>query len=193
MLSSATMSAQTEQLRKQIINAANQLIYQQGYHATSFKHVAEALGISKGHLHYHFRSKAELLKAVVDSRLQQIDALLEDWQQQFPDPKQRLLRFVEMLHIEAQQLLRYGCPMGSLVLELGKQELELQHYANAMFERLQHFLSNALAQLEVANPKAESLHLLALGQGASMLARVYEDPVLLEAECQRMREWIEAL
>lgn len=52
--------------RQEVILAAADMFRRQGYGATSVGQVAEAAGISKGNLTYHFPSKQDLFKEVVD-------------------------------------------------------------------------------------------------------------------------------
>ncbi|HSX63230.1 MAG TPA: helix-turn-helix domain-containing protein, partial [Pseudoxanthomonas sp.] len=49
--------------RDHIVEAADQLFYQQGYERTSFSDIAEAVQISRGNFYYHFKSKDEILDA----------------------------------------------------------------------------------------------------------------------------------
>lgn len=54
------------QTRRAILELGEQLVMQRGYHAFSFRHVAEALGVQKAAIHYHFRTKSALVVAVVE-------------------------------------------------------------------------------------------------------------------------------
>jgi len=55
--------------RDQIIDAADLLFYRQGFERTSFAHIAGAVKISRGNFYHHFRTKDEILAAVIDLRL----------------------------------------------------------------------------------------------------------------------------
>ena len=54
--------------RDQIVEAADQLFYQNGYERTSFSDIAEAVHISRVNFYYHFRTKDEILDAVIGLR-----------------------------------------------------------------------------------------------------------------------------
>lgn len=179
--------------RDRIVEAANRLFYTHGYNQTSFADVASAVGITKGNLHYHFKSKDELLQAVIDYRLGLIGGQLEQWDRQFPAAKDRLKRFVQMLLNEAGDLVRYGCPMGSLNVELGKCQLPQRDRARQMFDLYRDWLEQVFKQLDGKDGEARSTHLLAMAQGAALLSYVYADVKLLEQECARIDEWIDAL
>lgn len=179
--------------RDRIIEAANRLIYTKGYNQTSFADVAEAVGITKGNLHYHFRSKDELFDAVIAHRIEVIRDLLQQWDEQFPDAHDKLKRFVQMLRNETPDIIRYGCPMGSLNVELGKCQLSLQSRARDMFDLFRVWLETTMKQIDKKNAKALSLHLFAMAQGAVLMSYVYCDDKLLKDECARIESWIDSL
>jgi len=179
--------------RERIIEAANRLIYIKGYNQTSFADVANEIGITKGNLHYHFKSKEELLEAIIASRMKMISQNLAEWDKQFPDAKDRLKRFTQMLLNEEQDLVRYGCPMGSLNMELGKYQLSLQDRSRETFDLFQVWLAKVFRQLDRKDNKTLSKHLLAMAQGAALMSYVYSDSKILKDECKAINEWIDTL
>jgi len=52
--------------RQALIRAAARLFHRKGFHATSTRDIATAVGMRSGSPFYHFRSKGELLYAVMD-------------------------------------------------------------------------------------------------------------------------------
>jgi AcrR family transcriptional regulator len=72
------MSADT---RERILAVSSELFIQQGYEGTSLREIADRLGITKAALYYHFRSKDEILRALLepfDTLLDQLLQRLED-------------------------------------------------------------------------------------------------------------------
>ena len=61
-----------EERRAEIIAAARELFHTQGYEKTTIRHVMEKLGIAKGTIYHYFRSKEELLEAVVSETVDEI-------------------------------------------------------------------------------------------------------------------------
>lgn len=179
--------------RERIIEAANRLIYTKGYNQTSISDVATAVGITKGNLHYHFKSKEELLEAIIQFRLLMIKEMLNQWEEQYPEAKARLKRFVQMILNEEQDIVRYGCPMGSLNAELGKIQLPLQVNSREMFDLFQNWLERVFKQLDSKKSKARSKHLLSMAQGAALMSYIYSDVKLLKDECKSIDEWIDSL
>ncbi len=187
------MSAKGKISRERIIESANRLVYTKGFNQTSISDVAGAVGITKGNLHYHFKSKEELLDAIIHYRISIITDLLKQWDSELPDARAKLKRFVQMLLNEEQDIVRYGCPMGSLNAELGKFQPSLQLNSKEMFDLFQKWLEVVFKELDKKLSKARSLHLLSMAQGAAMMSYVYSDSKILEDECKLMNEWIDAL
>jgi len=53
--------------RERLLNAARTLFGEHGYDATSIEAVLDASGVARGALYHHFKSKAELFDAVLES------------------------------------------------------------------------------------------------------------------------------
>lgn len=51
---------------KRILDIAERFVMQRGYHAFSYQHIAEELGVKPAAVHYHFRTKPELVSEVLD-------------------------------------------------------------------------------------------------------------------------------
>jgi len=182
-----------ETARRRIVEAANSLIYQKGYNMTSLADVASDISITKGNLHYHFKSKEDLLEAVIDFRLQAISDQLKHWDKEFDSAKSRLKRFIQMLLNEEEQLVRYGCPMGSLNVELGKTQEPLKDKSLAMFDRYIDWLEKQFRLIDSRHAKSFSRHLISMAQGAALMAYIYRDTAWLRKECKLVNEWIDSL
>ncbi|PRY01858.1 TetR/AcrR family transcriptional regulator [Allonocardiopsis opalescens] len=62
--------------RQEIQAVARELVAAQGYEKTSLREIAERLGITKAALYYHFRSKEELVRAIVQPVLDGTEEVL---------------------------------------------------------------------------------------------------------------------
>jgi TetR/AcrR family transcriptional regulator, transcriptional repressor for nem operon len=51
--------------QKKILDVAERLVMQRGYHAFSYQHIADELGVRAPAIHYHFRTKPTLVVAVL--------------------------------------------------------------------------------------------------------------------------------
>jgi len=59
--------------RERILQAAFTVLSRQGYENTSIKDIAEEAGVAQGLVHYHFKSKQQLVLAVLDFVCQKVE------------------------------------------------------------------------------------------------------------------------
>jgi AcrR family transcriptional regulator len=77
--------------RQPLLDAAARLFRRHGFHATSMRDLARAVGMLPGSLYYHFDSKEALLVAVYGEGVQRICAAVDAAVASAgPDPRQRL-------------------------------------------------------------------------------------------------------
>ncbi|QKG69981.1 TetR/AcrR family transcriptional regulator [Erythrobacter mangrovi] len=177
--------------RDAIVEAADKLFYENGFDHTSFAHVAEAVGISRGNFYHHFKSKDEILEAVIDRRVSDRLAMLEQWDGVGETPQARLECFVRLLSTNREKIRRHGCPLGTLSSELAKLDHPLGPEAKRLFDLFRSWIRRqieAFGRIEDADLLA--LQLLSMSQGATTLANVYPDEAILDLEIQRMLDWI---
>jgi len=65
-----------DETRDRILKVALQLIADQGFAATSTREISERLGFTKAALYYHFRTKEDLLAAIVAPAIEDLRMLL---------------------------------------------------------------------------------------------------------------------
>ena len=53
----------------EILNAAEPLFYSKGYHETAISDIAQKMGVAYGVVYYYFKSKEELLEALINREL----------------------------------------------------------------------------------------------------------------------------
>ena len=186
-----SIGSKGEKTRADIVGCANRLFYELGYEATSFSDIVEASGLYRGNIYHYFKSKEEILRAVVEQRLAEFHTLLAKWDKVHISPKAKLLAFVEMITGHQSELVEYGCPIGSLNTELGKDRRDLQVAARALFDLFRDWLAARFVELgREAEAKILALHLLGRAQGIAVIAHVYEDKRLLKRETAQLEAWI---
>ncbi|MBM7566405.1 TetR/AcrR family transcriptional regulator [Paenibacillus sacheonensis] len=63
----ARVSKKPEVRRKEIIDAALSLFSEKGYEQTAVSDIVKKLGVAQGTFYYHFKTKGEIIAAIVDS------------------------------------------------------------------------------------------------------------------------------
>ncbi len=110
--------------RNGLITAAKQLYHHQGYHRTTLADVAAASEIPLGSVYYHFRTKDALAQAVIHAHAEDIRRNFAEWGL-LPDPRQRLKMLLASSAHYKGVFARYGCPYGTLAVELDKDDGDL--------------------------------------------------------------------
>jgi len=89
----ATATKQRSETAEQILDLAETLIQTRGYSAFSYQDIAEALGIRKASIHYHFPSKTDLGVAVIDRYIERFDTALVGIANDRAQPSMAMLDF----------------------------------------------------------------------------------------------------
>ncbi|KPJ95415.1 MAG: transcriptional regulator [Gammaproteobacteria bacterium SG8_11] len=180
--------------RDHIVEAADQLFYRQGYEHTSFADIANAVQISRGNFYYHFRTKDEILDAVINLRLANTRKMLEQWEIQGKKPVDRIRSFIHILIGNRAKIKRYGCPVGTLCIELAKLNHASQAEANKLFTLFRTWLRRQFTLLgRKADSDELSMHLLARSQGVATLANAFHDEKFIRQEVKQMYDWLDSL
>lgn len=188
------MSTKGEQTRNEIIGAANTLFYHRGYNQTSFSDIVDQTGIRRGNINHYFKTKNDILKAVIEQRVSEYQAMFSSWEKQYIDPKDRLHCFVQMVASNKNNLTRYGCPIGTLNAELGKDSCDFQNAARSLFDVFSDWLTQQFKMLDrPRKAQARALHLLGRAEGVSVIAHVYNDPTIVTTEVKIIQKWIDEL
>jgi len=179
--------------RDHIVEAADQLFYQQGYEHTSFSDIADAVQISRGNFYYHFKSKDEILDAVINVRLDNTRKMLEQWEIEGKAPADRIRSFIQILIGNRAEIKRYGCPVGTLCTELAKLNHASQTEANKLFTLFRTWLRRQFTLLGRKSDADElAMHLLARSQGVAALANAFHDEKFIKQEVKQMCDWLDS-
>ena len=61
----------------EILDAAEELFYARGYHETAISDIVKSIGVAQGTFYYYFKSKDEILEALINRRLSEFSRDLE--------------------------------------------------------------------------------------------------------------------
>jgi AcrR family transcriptional regulator len=169
--------------RAEIVDAALYLFANKGYHGTSVKEIAGALGIRAPSLYNHVTSKQEILEEVMFKTMQ---TLLDD----FDEAVARSESVVERIWFATETHVRYHAryPRESHVgnREIATLEEPSQSRIRALRRTYAHNWQTLIesgvtgGELSVANPRLASYAILEMGVGVSLWFR--PDGELTEAE-----------
>lgn len=179
--------------RRQIVEAADRLFYERGFEATSFADIAAEVKLSRGNFYYHFKTKDEILRAVIALRLRNTGAALEAWENEAGAAEERIRRFIHILIMNRSKIMAYGCPAGTLSNELAKLGHIAKDEAVEIFSLFRDWLGRQFAALgRKADADALALHVLMRSQGVATLAAAFREEDFIRREVADMNAWLDA-
>ena len=184
------MGTKGEGNRQRIVEAAEELFCRRGYNQTSFQDISEATNIPRGNFYYYFKTKEEILNAVIDARVVELTALLTQFDNDISDPKERLLMFASRLETEGEEIVQSGCPTGTLCTELAKSDFSLHEKSKETFIVLRDWITVQFGLMGSANAGQSAMDLIARLQGINVMANVFNDAEYLNRSHLELLDWI---
>jgi AcrR family transcriptional regulator len=177
-----------------------QLFWEKGYNSTSIADVLQTAKVNSGSLYYFFPGKSDLLAAVLDMYHDGIRRmLLEPAWAGVDDPLERIFALLARYR---KSLLDtdcfYGCPIGSLALELHEPDLAVRERLaknfSAWIEAIVECLSQAKARLPAdLNRRELAQFVLTVMEGGVMQARTFRDVEYFDAAVRQLRQYFKCL
>jgi TetR/AcrR family transcriptional repressor of nem operon len=164
-----------------ILDVAERFAQTRGYNGFSYADIAAELGVTKASLHYHFPSKAELGRALVERYRDQFGMALDAIDQRTDEPQTKLKQYVGLYNsvLNNQRM----CLCGMLAAEYATLPAAMQHALTLFFDANERWLTAVLisglrnGSFTFREPASERARLL-LGalEGAMLVARSYGKP-----------------
>lgn len=180
--------------RGRITEMADQLFYEHGYEHTSFADIAAAVQLSRGNFYHHFKTKDDILDAVIERRMHKTQGMLEAWTAEASTPAARIGRFIHMMVMNGAKIRQHGCPVGTLCTELSKLEHPAQPKATLLFSLFREWLAQQFAQIgHQRTADRLAMHLLARSQGIATMANAFNDEGFIHQEVEQLLKWLHGL
>jgi AcrR family transcriptional regulator len=178
--------------RERLIDGARQALHARGVESTTLADIANAAEVPVGNVYYYFKTKDDLVEAVIAAHADEIRdrlAALEHHR----TPKARLKAFVRMLTDERELAARSGCPQGSLCSELDKRDDELSRSCALLIRLPIEWAERQFRGLGRRDAPELAVALIASYQGIALLTNTFRDPELMKREGRRLERWIDSL
>ena len=176
-----------------ILDIAERLAQTKGYNGFSYADIAAELGVTKASLHYHFPSKEELGRALIERYEAVFGAALESIDQLAAKPQEKLRQYVGLY----DSVVRNDrmCLCGMLAAEYATLPAPMQAELKRFFDMNERWLSNVIQHgrrsgLFLFQESASERARVILGtlEGAMLVARSYGDPRRFQAAAEHMLE-----
>jgi AcrR family transcriptional regulator len=186
--------------RERLVEAARDLFLIQGYNATGVAQILKRAGVNSGSLYYFFPTKEDLLLAVLEWYRDNIyEGLLKPVYERIDDPVERIFGLLDgYRQVIKVTNFEYGCPIGNLALELSNSHPKARSLINENFSNWRKEIAGCIRQAldrfpEGTDPEALGSHVLAVMEGAVMLAKAYRDFEPFDAAVGQLRDTFDRL
>jgi AcrR family transcriptional regulator len=195
-MSANTGSGPTAELlggkRERLVEGARQLLHAQGVESTTLADIAQVADVPVGNVYYYFKTKDELVDAVITTHAQEVAGALAGLERQ-RTPKARLKALVRMLADKGELTARYGCPQGSLCSELDKRDDEVAAACAQLIKLPIEWAERQFREMGRRDAGELAVALIASYQGIALLTNTLRDPDLMAREGRRLERWIDSL
>ena len=179
--------------RIRLIEAAKVLIHQKGFNQTTLADIAQEADVPLGNVYYYFKTEEAIGEAVIEKRAAEFAEYFVQLSEH-GDARARLLALLQFTTEELELTARYGCSVGGLCQELGKQGGSLADQAAKLLHDLLNWCETQFRSLGFGDKSADlALHLVSGIQGAFLLTHTFKDPKISLRQAKLLQEWLEKL
>jgi len=178
--------------RQRLIQSAKALMHEQGVHSTTLADIAEGADVPLGNVYYYFKTKDELVAAVVDGRIDEVRALVARLDSR-KTPRARLKALTANWADAAEMVAEFGCPLGSLCSELAKGSDESPALGAEVFGVLSSWAEAQFRELGHSDAADLALMMISGIQGAALLSNSFRDPSIMTRQVRQLDRWSDSL
>lgn len=170
---------------------AADLFRRRGYDGTGINLILRESGAPAGSLYFHFPGgKAELASEAVSAAGREIGRGIEYLLETSEDPAEAIGRVLDFLATDLRTSdFEHGCPVGTVALDVASEAEPVRLSCRAAFDEWAEIVATHLhaAGWDMASAQADALVVVALIEGALLLARARRDTEPLEAVARHVR------
>ncbi|MFZ3618926.1 TetR/AcrR family transcriptional regulator [Leclercia barmai] len=169
------MNKNTTNTREKILATAEQLIYENGIHATGMDLLVKTSGVARKSIYHHFANKDEVAAAALNAR----DIRWMEWFRSECDkadtPQERILNMFTVLKGWFESEGYRGCAFINTAGEVGDSADPVRQIARLHKQKILDYALELTGQLNIEHASTLARQLLLLIEGAITLSRVMGD------------------
>lgn len=156
--------------RDKILDVTFMLVYKYGYTGTSTTMVLNECNIPKGSLYHHFKSKKELVLAVLKERIEpKMDDFFEFKKIDGLCGIDAIIKSVKKI-AHNDYLISYGCPLNRINQEMSNLDEDFEKEINIIYERLKEKIVTVLDDVKIKDKDILAEHIINTVWGALSLS-----------------------
>jgi TetR/AcrR family transcriptional repressor of nem operon len=152
-----------KQTRDLILDVTFSIIYQHGYNATGISAILKECNIPKGSLYHYFKSKKELVLAMIKERLSpKMDMFFSHEKDDSKSSIDLIIETIEKIS-NNENLVKYNCPLNRLNIELSNSDKDFEKELNKIFVNIQNRI-NILLNKSIKNNEIKQTDINSLSE-----------------------------
>lgn len=186
--------------RERLIEAARQLFLANGYEGTGVAEILRQAGVNSGSLYYFFRTKEDLLLAVLDWYVAGLHPfVIGPAFERTDDPIERVFTVLDGYRQMLQMTdCKQGCPIGNLALEMSEKSEAVREKIALNFENWRKAIRQCLVDAGQRLPSDVdrdqlATFILTVMEGAVMQSRAHRSLAPYEASIAMLRNYVDRL
>jgi len=179
--------------KQDIIQAAKTQFHHRGYQQSELDDIAADCGVEVVDIQAQFAEKNDLCRAVIADYIKEMKSNFREINE-FGNARQRLSAYLDQLAEQADDLVKWGCPLTGLYVELSKCYDNLSDEAaelvNVRLEWITEqfvFMSKVDLADDLAHRLTGALH------GVILIAQANKDPQVLKNQLTQLKLWIRSM
>lgn len=186
--------------RERLVVAARELFLARGYEATGVADVLRQAGVNSGSLYHFFKTKEDLLLAVLDQYVELLHpVVVEPVFSRVSDPIHRVFGILESYRrMLTTTQCRSGCPIGNLALEMSEKSQAVRERIAMNFSNWRRVIRQCLLDAsERFAPGTDcdklATFVLTVMEGGVMQARAHRSLEPFDASIAMLRDYVDRL
>lgn len=193
--------------RDKLLDAAQEMINQQGFAATSIDRIIEKAGVTKGTFFYYFKTKNDLARALMDRHAagdqRVLRSSMDRAEKLSSEPLQQVLIFVGLILEVAEELdtnPQPGCLFASYCYEAGLFDDETNQVISDAMLNWRHVVGDKLRAAAQQHPPKIDVdldnladHLTVIFEGAFVMSRCIGGRSVFVDQIRLYRDFLELL
>jgi TetR/AcrR family transcriptional repressor of nem operon len=180
--------------REKLIGAAGRLNHEQGFRSTTLADIAQQASVPLGNVYYYFKTKDSIGGAVIELLSNNYADFFKKINAKISEPAARLRMYLESNSKDPESIARYGCQVGGLCQELGKEGGVLADQAAKLLHDIIQWVEQQFRALGLGERSPSyAQQLVASIQGINLLTLTFKDPKIINEQSQVILSWLESV
>ncbi|QCX33062.1 TetR/AcrR family transcriptional regulator [Caloramator sp. E03] len=155
--------------KKLIFDAAIKAFSRKGFHKSTMDEIAEIAGVAKGTLYYHFKSKEDIFKFIIDEEIKLIVDEIKNRTQYISNPREKLEAICKIQLVLVTDYFEFFKTMFSQMWGDEERQNQLREALSKYFKIIGEYIKEAAEEGHIDKERTELIPYNFFGMMASII------------------------